>query len=636
MRKYTTRSEEALHYVQYDQGEDRWLCTLMLQRGYRVEYSAASDAYTHCPEGFTEFYTQRRRWAPSTIANIMDLLGDYKRTIAVNDHISFPYIIYQAMLMIGTILGPGTIFLMLVGAMVAVFRISNWYSFNLNLAPILVFMVICFVCETKVQILVAQIMSAAYALLMMAVFVGTAIQMTEDGVSSPSAVFFLALSGSFVIAALLHPQEFSCLAPAFLYLLSIPCMYLLLILYSIINLNNVTWGTREVQTKRTKKEMEEERQALEEQKKKSLLSFLDMSPNGKDEEGSIVLSLANLFKCMFCTYPKPSDEKIHLIKIEEHLSQLAQKMNHIESVLAPSGLSKRKGSSIGKAARFSDNLSTVTENEEDEEFGSMASEVNDDQSEGGLKIDRDDLQNPFWIEDKMLKNGDVAYLHPQEIHFWKELIEKYLYPIDSNKEHQAKIALELKELRNRSVFSFFMLNSLFVLVVFLLQLNKDILHIDWPWGVRENITFIPETNEIRIDKEFLEMEPIGLVFVVFFGLILIIQIVGMLFHRFGTLSHILASVELNCCNQKIEDISDDAFLDKNAVKIALQLQKLKGIDEDDKSDDSKYGNCVDRRKTIQNLVKRQQQKHRIGTLDVAFRKRFMNITANGEGERSLC
>ncbi|RWS27637.1 chitin synthase 1-like protein, partial [Leptotrombidium deliense] len=32
MRRYTTRSDEALHYVQYDQGEDRWLCTLLLQR----------------------------------------------------------------------------------------------------------------------------------------------------------------------------------------------------------------------------------------------------------------------------------------------------------------------------------------------------------------------------------------------------------------------------------------------------------------------------------------------------------------------------------------------------------------------------------------------------------------------------
>ena len=32
------------------QGEDRWLCTLMLKQGWRVEYSAASDSFTKCPE----------------------------------------------------------------------------------------------------------------------------------------------------------------------------------------------------------------------------------------------------------------------------------------------------------------------------------------------------------------------------------------------------------------------------------------------------------------------------------------------------------------------------------------------------------------------------------------------------------
>ena len=32
------------------QGEDRWLCTLMLKQGWRVEYSAASDSFTACPE----------------------------------------------------------------------------------------------------------------------------------------------------------------------------------------------------------------------------------------------------------------------------------------------------------------------------------------------------------------------------------------------------------------------------------------------------------------------------------------------------------------------------------------------------------------------------------------------------------
>lgn len=36
MAKYATKSTEARHYIQYDQGEDRWLCTLLLQVGSKV------------------------------------------------------------------------------------------------------------------------------------------------------------------------------------------------------------------------------------------------------------------------------------------------------------------------------------------------------------------------------------------------------------------------------------------------------------------------------------------------------------------------------------------------------------------------------------------------------------------------
>ena len=60
-------------------GEDRWLCTLLLQQGYKVEYCAAADASTFAPETFREFYNQRRRWIPSTLANMTDLLSDYHR-----------------------------------------------------------------------------------------------------------------------------------------------------------------------------------------------------------------------------------------------------------------------------------------------------------------------------------------------------------------------------------------------------------------------------------------------------------------------------------------------------------------------------------------------------------------------------
>lgn len=58
--------------------------------------------------------------------------------------------------------------------------------------------------------------------------------------------------------------------------------------------------------------------------------------------------------------------------------------------------------------------------------------------------------------------------------------------------------------------------------------------------------------QILISKEYLHLEPIGLVFVFFFAFIIVIQFTAMLFHRFGTLSHILASTDLNlCCNKKV-------------------------------------------------------------------------------------
>jgi cellulose synthase/poly-beta-1,6-N-acetylglucosamine synthase-like glycosyltransferase len=77
-----------------------------------VEYCAASDALTFAPEGFTEFFNQRRRWIPSTMANIIDLLRDYRNVVKVNESVSIWYIAYQLVMLFSSVLGPGTIFLM--------------------------------------------------------------------------------------------------------------------------------------------------------------------------------------------------------------------------------------------------------------------------------------------------------------------------------------------------------------------------------------------------------------------------------------------------------------------------------------------------------------------------------------------
>ena len=57
------------------------------------------------------------------------------------------------------------------------------------------------------------------------------------------------------------------------------------------------------------------------------------------------------------------------------------------------------------------------------------------------KEERDDLINPFWIEDRDLGRGEVDYLSGPEIQFWKDLIEKYLYPIDADKTKQVSRVL---------------------------------------------------------------------------------------------------------------------------------------------------------------------------------------------------
>ena len=68
------------------------------------------------------------------------------------------------------------------------------------------------------------------------------------------AVFLV--GGSFILSAIMHPQEFWCLPYGIVYYITIPAMYLLLVIYSIFNLNVVSWGTREGPKTMTKQEAE--------------------------------------------------------------------------------------------------------------------------------------------------------------------------------------------------------------------------------------------------------------------------------------------------------------------------------------------------------------------------------------------
>jgi chitin synthase len=460
---------------------------------------------------------------------------------------------------------------------------------------------------------------------MLAVLVSTAMEISEEGVWSPSAFFFIGMCSLFVIAAIIHPQEFLCLLPAVIYLLTIPSMYLLLTIYSIINLNIVSWGTREVKTKLTAKERQEQELAqLENQqknKKKGLLSRLPIADFGKGSHWG--------FNCTCCSKPKDEEELVHLNDIKNTLnsfnSNMAALKVTVENMKQPT---LRRASTYRKSARFAENLESVQENatlisysnseEEDEEEVEESTPMLSEKDKEIGEHKGSNKSEPDWIKDEGLKKGQIVVITPEEELFWVEFIKKYLEPLDEDKKHQEKVAADLIELRNKAVFAFGMINALFVLFVFLLQMHKDMFHINWPIASYLNDTFNEEDGSWGDPQQRLyktvQMDPIGLVLVAFFGSILVVQFFGMLFHRFGTIAHLLAFVEIECCTKKQEDLTDDKVIDNNAVQIAKELQKLKGIEEIEHKEVGAFG----------------YQKKEDYRLDVAFRKRFMSLRPDAE------
>ena len=110
---------------------------------------------------------------------------------------------------------------------------------------------------------------------------------------APTTMSIMFVAFSFILAGLIHPQEFYCLPYGVIYYITIPAMYLLLVIFSIFNLHDVSWGTREVKedVKKTPEEMAEEQRQQEEaaakaknKKSQGLLGFLLHQANDKATE----------------------------------------------------------------------------------------------------------------------------------------------------------------------------------------------------------------------------------------------------------------------------------------------------------------------------------------------------------------
>ncbi|CAH1251631.1 CASKIN2 [Branchiostoma lanceolatum] len=263
LQTYSSGASNAMEFLMKDMGEDRWLCTLMVSNGWRLEYTAVSADSTYCPEEFEEFYNQRRRWGPSAVANQLELLNNYFGNRMNRDSVSFLFMVYQGLLFFSGLIGPATCVLMIGGGL-QFFDYFNGTA-GAQTVPITTVVILSLVCllygliclrtSNGFQLKIAMFLSLCFAVLMTLVLVAliaaefkTMTDRLYAGRSytpSVSTLYFLSLAGMYVITGLVHITEFGCLVYGLVYFLSLPTGFILLTIYSVCNLTDRTWGTRE-------------------------------------------------------------------------------------------------------------------------------------------------------------------------------------------------------------------------------------------------------------------------------------------------------------------------------------------------------------------------------------------------------
>ena len=295
LEEYSSEVSGASEFLTKDMGEDRWLCTLLIERGWRLEYCAISEDYTYCPESFNEFFKQRRRWIPSTLANLTLLISQASKITRGNDTVSVLFILFQGLMVFSTAISPATVILIITSGLGSAYYISDGGQITIIVLLILLsvgYGLICLYTSQKTQLDVAKLLTFIFAIIM-AVVVAGIFKSTIDDIFPPrsftlltpascqninksssefeeclkqarfigslqnatgkafhlpvsvNTIYTAAFGVTFILAALLHLPEWSCLLHFVWYLLALPAGYLLLLIYSAANVNSMSWGTRE-------------------------------------------------------------------------------------------------------------------------------------------------------------------------------------------------------------------------------------------------------------------------------------------------------------------------------------------------------------------------------------------------------
>ncbi len=167
-----------------------------------------------------------------------------------NPYISLPYVLYHLFMLMFSLIGVSTTMMMVAEAFFIAlgYNLDKAFCYMIVMTPVVIFCIACYLSGNgDLQIKIASWLSLLFSFLMLIVLIG----IIMEGVNcpfSPSFLFFVGLGAIHVVAGLLH-FDIRSLFCGVVYFLFIPSCFIFLQIYSIANLNDFSWGTRQAPSK---------------------------------------------------------------------------------------------------------------------------------------------------------------------------------------------------------------------------------------------------------------------------------------------------------------------------------------------------------------------------------------------------
>ena len=155
----------------------------------------------------------------------------------------------------------------------------------------------------------------------------------------------------------------------------------------------------------------------------------------------------------------------------------------------------------------------------------------------------EDPLRPEWAVN-VLTEGKLGYLSEAELKFWKDFIQKYVKPLKSSKKEE-ELKVKLIELRNNVNLALWFINAIWIILSCMIESVLPPLHLG---------PFITP--------------PLGFVFLSLCFVSLVLQLFGMIIHRWETFLQLISSTVIPWGNKSYR------IFEKEAVDEAIRMTKL--------------------------------------------------------------